>query len=169
MAKQAKSKTTPSKTSSSKTIKSNVQELIDALNGDLSREYQAIIAYTVYSTVLKGAKWMNIAAELKKHAGEELQHALIIADQVDYLGGSPTATPKPVKLSDKPEEMLQFDLDNETETIANYRKRVKKAEAIGHYALADQLRTIISQEQEHQHDLATALGIDVPHVWEDGA
>jgi bacterioferritin len=152
-----------------KKIAPNVQELIDALNGDLAREYQAIIAYTVYSNVLKGAKWMNIAAELKKHAGEELQHALIIADQVDYLGGSPTATPEVVKLSEVPEEMLQFDLDNETDTIRNYRQRVKQAEAIGHYALADQLRTIISQEQEHQHDLATALGIDVPHVWEEGA
>lgn len=146
-----------------------VQKLIDALNEDLSREYQAVIAYTVYSNVLKGAQWMNIAAELKKHALEELQHALIIADQVDYLGGMPTATPKPVKLSEKPEEMLRFDLDNETETIAAYRQRVKQAEALGHYALAEQIRTIITQEQEHQHDLATALGIDVPHVLPEGA
>jgi bacterioferritin len=146
-----------------------VKELIDALNGDLSREYQAIIAYTVYSNVLKGAKWMAIAGELQKHAHEELAHALIIADQVDYLGGIPTATPKEVKLSDKPEAMLQFDLDNETETIKQYRQRVKQAESIGHYALADQLRKIIAQEQEHQHDLATALGIDVPHVFEQGA
>jgi len=146
-----------------------VQDLINALNEDLSREYQAIIAYTVYSNVLKGAKWMSIAGELKKHAAEELQHALIIADQVDYLGGMPTATPKPVKLSDKPEEMLQFDLDNETETIQNYRQRVQQAEALGHYALAEQLRKIISQEQEHQHDLATALGIDVPRVLPQGA
>ena len=146
-----------------------VQELIDALNEDLAREYQAIIAYTVYSSVLTGAQWMNIAGELKKHAHEELAHALIIADQIDYLGGSPTATPKLVKLSDKAEEMLRFDLDNETETIKNYRQRLKQAETIGHYALADQLRTIIAQEQEHQHDLATALGIDVPHVFEGGA
>src|ERR1700744_1902418 len=101
-----------------------LQELIDGLQQDLSREYQAIIAYTVYSNVLKGAQWMNIAGELKKHAGEELQHALIIADQIDYLGGMPTATPKPVKLSDKAEDMIRFDLDNETETISNYRKRV---------------------------------------------
>jgi bacterioferritin len=146
-----------------------VQDLINALNEDLSREYQAVIAYVVYSNVLKGAKWMSIAAELKKHAAEELQHALIIADQVDYLGGMPTATPKQVKLSEKPEEMLQFDLDNETETIKNYRDRVKQAEALGHYALAEQLRKIISQEQEHQHDLATALGIDVPKVLGQGA
>jgi bacterioferritin len=146
-----------------------IKDLVKALNEDLAREYQAIIAYTVYSNVLKGAQWMNIAAELKKHAGEELQHALIIADQIDYLGGMPTATPKEVKLSEKPEEMLRFDLDNETVTIKNYRERVKQAEALGHYALAEQLRTIISQEQEHQHDLATALGIDVPRVLGQGA
>jgi len=146
-----------------------VQELINALNGDLAREYQAIIAYTVYSNVLKGAHWMNIAAELQKHAAEELQHAMIIADQIDYLGGMPTATPNEVKLSDKPEEMLRFDLDNETSTIRNYRERVREAEALGHFALAEQLRKIISQEQEHQHDLATALGIDVPKVLPLGA
>jgi bacterioferritin len=146
-----------------------IKDLVKALNEDLAREYQAIIAYTVYSNVLKGAQWMNIAGELKKHAGEELQHALIIADQIDYLGGMPTATPKEVKLSEKPEEMLRFDLDNETVTIKNYRERVKQAEALGHYALAEQLRTIISQEQEHQHDLATALGIDVPRVLGQGA
>jgi bacterioferritin len=147
----------------------SVNELIDALNGDLAREYQAIIAYTVYSNVITGAQWMSIASELKLHAAEELQHAMIIADQIDYLGGMPTATPKEVKLSKKPEEMLRFDLDNETETIKNYRQRVKQAETLGHYALAEQLRKIIAQEQEHQHDLATALGIEVPKVLESGA
>jgi len=146
-----------------------IQDLINSLNEDLAREYQAIIAYTVYSNVLKGAQWMSIAGELKKHAAEELQHAMIVADQIDYLGGMPTATPKEVKLSDKPEEMIRFDLDNETATITNYRQRVRQAEALGHYALAEQLRKIISQEQEHQHDLATALGIDVPKVLGDGA
>ena len=146
-----------------------LQKLIDGLQEDLSREYQAIIAYTVYSNVLTGAQWMSIAKELKKHAHEELEHALIIADQIDYLGAMPNATPKPVKLSDKPEDMIRFDLDNETDTIKNYRQRVKQAEAVGHFALAEQLRKIIAQEQEHQHDLATALGVDVPHVLEGGA
>ncbi len=146
-----------------------LKELIEGLQEDLSREYQAIIAYTVYSNVLKGAQWMNIAGELRKHAGEELSHAMIIADQIDYLGAVPNATPKPVKLSEKAEEMLRFDLSNETETIRQYRKRVRQSEAIGHYALAEQIRQIISQEQEHQHDLATALGEDVPHVLEEGA
>jgi bacterioferritin len=147
----------------------DVKNLINALNDDLAREFQAIIAYTVYSNVLKGAQWMNIAGELKLHAAQELQHAMIVADQIDYLGGMPTATPKEVRLSDQPEEMLRFDLDNETETIRNYRERVQQAEALGHYALAEKLRQIISQEQEHQHDLATALGIDVPKVIPQGA
>jgi bacterioferritin len=146
-----------------------IHDLIEALNEDLAREYQAIIAYTIYSNVLSGAKWMGIAAELKIHATQELQHAMILADQIDYLGGMPTATPKPVKLSKKPEEMIRFDLDNETETIRNYRQRVKQAEALGHYALAELLRTIITEEQNHQHDLATALGIDVPDVFFGGA
>ncbi len=146
-----------------------LQTLIEGLQEDLSREYQAIIAYTVYSNVLKGAQWMNIAAELRLHAAQELQHALIIADQLDYLGAIPNAKPKEVKLSEKAEEMLRFDLDNETETIKAYRKRVKQAEGVGHYALAEQIRTIISQEQEHQHDLATALGIDVPNILDEGA
>jgi len=146
-----------------------LQELMQGLQEDLSREYQAIIAYTVYSNVLKGAQWMSIAEELKIHAAEELQHALIISDQIDYLGGMPNATPKEVKLSDKAEDMLRFDLDNETQTIKSYRQRVRQAEGLGHYALAEQIRKIISQEQEHQHDLATALGIDVPNILEAGA
>jgi bacterioferritin len=146
-----------------------LQELIDGLQEDLSREYQAIIAYTVYSNVLTGATWMSIAKELKKHAHEELEHALIIADQIDYLGAMPNAKAKEVKLSKKPEEMLQFDLDNETTTIKAYRRRVTQAEAVGHFALAEQIRKIIAQEQEHQHDLATALGIEVPKVFDGGA
>jgi bacterioferritin len=167
MAKKKPAGTTPNARGQSN--KGKITELIDALNEDLAREYQAIIAYTVYSNVLTGAQWMKIAAELQLHAGEELAHAMIIADQIDYLGGKPTATPKPVKLSDKAEDMIRFDLDNETETIRNYRQRIKQAEAIGHYALAEQLRKIVAQEQEHQHDLATALGVDVPRVFEDGA
>src|SRR6516164_9150200 len=158
----------PDKKSDHRT-ENDVKNLINALNEDLARECQAIIAYTVYSNVLSGAQWMNIAGELKLHAAQELQHAMIIADQIDYLGGMPTATPKEVKLSEQPEEMLRFDLDNETETIRNYRERVQQAEALGHYALAEAIRKIITNEQEHQHDLATALGIDVPKVISLGA
>jgi bacterioferritin len=140
------------------------EQLIELLNQDLSREYQAIIAYVVYSQVLKGAQYMNIAGELEKHAGEELQHALIISKQIDYLGGMPTVTPQPVKTSEKAEEMLRFDLENENETIRNYRIRVRQCEILGEYALAEQIRGILVNEQEHQMDLATALGIDVPDV-----
>ncbi len=140
------------------------EQLIGLLNEDLAREYQAIIAYVVYSQVLTGPQYMNIADELEVHAGEELAHALTIAKQIDYLGGMPTVTPRPVKTSEKAEEMLQFDLDNENETIRNYRERVRQCEALGEYALAEQIRSILVEEQEHQIDLATALGKDVPDV-----
>jgi bacterioferritin len=140
------------------------EQLVKLLNEDLSREYQAIIAYTVYSQVLKGAQYMNIADQLVLHAGQELQHALTIAKQIDYLGGMPTTTPKPVKTSEKAEEMLQFDLANENETIRNYRERVRQCEALGEYAMAEQIRGILVNEQDHQIDLATALGKDVPDV-----
>jgi bacterioferritin len=140
------------------------EQLVKLLNEDLAREYQAIIAYVVYSQVLKGAAYMNIAAELEKHAQQELQHALIISKQIDYLGGMPTTTPKPVKTSERAEDMLQFDLDNENETIRNYRQRVRQCEALGEYALAEHIRQILVNEQEHQTDLATALGKEVPDV-----
>jgi bacterioferritin len=140
------------------------ERLIELLNEDLSREYQSIIAYVVYSQVLKGAQYMNIAEELVTHASEELGHALTISKQIDYLGGMPTVTPKPVKTSDEAEDMLRFDLENENETIRNYRVRVRQCEMLGEYALAEHLREILVQEQEHQIDLATALGQDVPDV-----
>ena len=138
------------------------EQLIELLNEDLSREYQAIIAYVVYSQVLKGAEYMNIAAELEKHAAEELKHALIISKQIDYLGGMPTVTPKPVKTSEDAREMLRADLDNENETVRNYRERVRQCEALGEYAMAEHIRSILVNEQEHQIDLATALGENVP-------
>ena len=142
--------------------------LIELLNGDLAREYQAIIAYVNYSQVLKGAAYMSIAKELEKHASEELQHALMIAKQIDYLGGMPTVKAEPVKTSEKAEQMLRFDLDNENATVRNYRERVKQCEALGEYAMAEEIREILRQEQEHQIDLATALGEDVPDVSEMG-
>jgi len=140
------------------------EDLIKALNEDLSREYQAVIAYVVYSQSLKGAQYMNIANELEKHAGEELKHALTVAKHIDYLGGKPNATAKPVKLSDKATDMLRFDLDNENETVRNYRERVRQCEALGEYGIAEDIREIVRQEQEHQLDLANALGEDVPDV-----
>ena len=138
------------------------EQLVELLNEDLAREYQAIIAYTVYSQVLKGAAYTDIARELEKHAGEELAHALKISKQIGYFGGMPTTVPKPVKTSDDPKAMLRFDLENEQETVRNYRLRIRQAELLGEFALSEALREIIVQEQEHEIDLADALGIDVP-------
>ena len=149
-------------TAAADTTKITREKLIEKLNEDLAREYQAIIAYTVYSQVLKGAEYMAIAAELEVHAGQELQHALTIAKQIDYLGGMPTTTALPVKQSDDAREMLRADLDNETATIRAYRERVIQCEALEEYALAEDIREILRQEQEHQIDLATALGEGVP-------
>jgi len=134
------------------------------LNEDLAREYQAIIAYVVYSQVLKGPEFMNIADQLQTHAQDELKHALILSRQIDYLGAMPTVTPKVVRTSENAREMLRFDLDNENETIRNYRDRVRQCEALGEFALAEQIRQILVDEQDHQIDLATALGEDVPDL-----
>jgi bacterioferritin len=139
-------------------------QLIDLLNEDLAREYQAIIAYTVYSQVIKGAQYMTIAAELEKHAAQELSHALIIAKQIDYLGGTPTVEPRPVQLSNHPEALLRFDLQNEVETIRGYRERIAQCESLNEFAMAEHIREILKDEQEHAIDLATALGEDVPRI-----
>ncbi|MEO8481376.1 MAG: ferritin-like domain-containing protein [Acidobacteriota bacterium] len=140
------------------------EELVKLLNEDLSREYQAIIAYVVYSQVLKGAEYMSIAKELETHAGEELSHAITLSKHIDYLGGMPNATPKPVKLSEDAKTMLRADLQNEFDTIRAYRERLKQCEALEEYAIAEDIREILRQEQEHLTDLATALGEDPPDV-----
>jgi bacterioferritin len=138
--------------------------LAELLNEDLAREYQAIIAYVVYSQVLSGAQYMDIADQLEIHAKQELDHALTISRQIDYLGKMPAVTPKPVRTSKDPKEMLRFDLENENETIRNYRDRIRQCEALGEFAMAEQIRQILVQEQDHQIDLATALGEEVPDL-----
>src|SRR5437667_5941215 len=107
---------------------------------------------------------MDIAAQLEIHARQELDHALILSRQIDYLGKMPAVTPKPVRTSKEPIDMLRFDLENENETIRQYRDRVRQCEALGEYAMAEQIRQILVQEQDHQIDLATALGEDVPNM-----
>lgn len=139
------------------------KKLIDLLNEDLQREFQAVISYVNYSQVLKGAAYMNIAAELAIHATEELAHALVLSDQIDYLGGMPAVIAMPVKTSQKPEDMLRFDLANEVETIRNYRRRIRQADELNEFALSEHIRDILLQEQDHLVALATALGIDPPN------
>lgn len=138
------------------------KQLVEGLNEDLAREYQAIIAYITYSQVISGAQYQHIAAELEIHAKEELAHAITIAKQIDYLGGTPTVTPKVVKTSDDPKAMLRFDLESERETIRHYRRRVIQCEALGEFAVGEHIREILRQEQEHLIDLAEALDIDPP-------
>lgn len=150
--------------STSKAAPISREEMIKLLNEDLAREYQAIISYIVYSQTMKGAKFQHIAGELKKHASEELDHALKIAKQIDYFNGTPVTQPKEVRLSDQAEDMLKFDLENERVTIVAYRERIRQAEAMGEFALSEVLREIIVQEQEHLTDLAEALGIDNPEI-----
>jgi bacterioferritin len=140
------------------------EHLAELLNEDLAREYQAIIGYVVYSQVLTGAQYMDIAAQLEIHAKQELDHALIISRQIDYLGKMPAVTPKPVRTSKDAREMLRFDLENENDTIRNYRDRIRQCEALGEFAMAEQIRQILVQEQDHQIDLATALGEEVPDL-----
>lgn len=138
------------------------EQLIQGLQEDLAREYKAIIQYIIFSQKLDSAKYMNIAEELKVHAHQELDHALAIANQLDYFGEYPTHEPEPVRVSEDNEGMLWADLQAEDETVRHYRERIRQAESCGEYALAEVLRGIVKQEQEHQIDLATALGV-VPH------
>ena len=157
-------KDTNAKSPSSSAGKITREELIKQLNEDLSREYQAIISYVVYSQVLKGAEFMNIAGELEKHAAEELGHAIIVSNQIDYLGGMPTVQSKPVRTSEKAKDMLRFDLESEVDTIRNYRERIGQCEELGEYAIAEHIREILIDEQDHLIALATALGEDVPRI-----
>jgi bacterioferritin len=138
------------------------EKLLELLNQDLEREYQAIIAYVNYSQVIKGAQYMNIAGELEVHAGEELAHALKLSYWIDLLGGMPAVTPKSVKTSEDAKEMLRFDLESEKTTIANYRRRIKQADELDEYALSEDLREILRDEFDHLNSLATALGEDTP-------
>ena len=135
------------------------EDLVNGLNEDLAREYKAIIQYVVFSSTLKGAEYGNIAEQLEKHASDELDHALKVAKQIDYLGGDPVVKGKDAETSNEPKKMLEIDLLAEQETIKNYRERIQQAEAAREFALSEILRGIITQEQDHEIDLKDALGM----------
>ena len=135
------------------------QEIIRGLNEDLAREYKTIIQYVVFSSTLKGAEYGDIAEQLKKHASQELAHALEVARQIDYLGGDPIMKPEQAEYSDDSKTMLEIDLRAEQDTIKNYRERIRQAERAGEFALSEKLREIIAQEQDHEIDLKDALGL----------
>ena len=135
------------------------RQLVQGLQDDLAREYKAIIQYVIFSQKLDRAEYMNIADQLVEHAHQELNHALAVARQLDYLGAYPVHQPKTVEVSEDNEEMLWADLRAEDDTIRNYRERIRQADALGEIALAEILRGIVKEEQDHQIDLATALGV----------
>ena len=138
---------------------SSKEEIIRGLNEDLAREYKAIIQYVVFSSTLKGAEYGDIAEQLKRHASQELAHALEVARQIDYLGGDPTVKGKEAEYSQESRKMLEIDLRAEQETIKSYRERIRQAERAGEFALSEALRDIIAEEQDHEIDLRDALGI----------
>jgi len=133
-------------------------ELIRLLNKDLGLEYTAMVQYTQHQGVLKGAMYQSMQKELALHAQEELQHAIILAAQIDYLGGVPTVDMPPAKISRDNVTMLKQDLAGENDAIARYIMRIRQAEDLNLYHLAQQLRNILAIEQEHAMDLEQALG-----------
>ena len=147
----------PTKTTSDETAAR--KQLIQGLQEDIAGEYKAIIQYVIFSQKLDKAAYMNIADQLAEHAHQELDHALAVSRQLDYLGAYPVHVPKPIEVSEDNEEMLWADLRAEDETIRNYRERIRQADALGEIALSEILRGIVKQEQDHQIDLATALGV----------
>lgn len=144
------------------------EQLIQCLQEDLSREYQTIQAYVSYSQTLKGTAYTAIAKELEVRAFEELAHAITIAKQINHLGGLPHASPLSATLTDEARGSLRADPDNENNTICAYRERARQCEALGEFAIGEEIREMLRQELEHQMDLTTALGGDVPDVstWE---
>jgi bacterioferritin len=146
-------------TNSARATQVTRDQLIQGLQDDIAREYKAIIQYIIFSQKLDTARFMNIADQLAQHAHQELDHALAIARQLDYFGEYPVHEPKPIDVSEDNEGMLRLDLQAEDDTIRNYRDRIRQADALGEYALGEVLRGIVEQEQDHQIDLATALGV----------
>lgn len=134
------------------------EELIEKLNIDLTKEYAAAVQYVQHSGVLTGAAYGNIQKELIVHANEELGHAVVLADQIDYLGGVPTAEVDKTHTSKDNDEMLQQDLAGELDAVSRYTARIKEAESLNLLDLAQKLREILAVEQEHAMDLTNALG-----------
>ena len=135
-----------------------VEKLIDLLNRDLELEYSAAIQYINHAAVMTGAAYGDIIKELKIHTNEEIGHAMVLADQIDFLGGSPSVNVGKIMTSKDNNEMLEQDLAGEEDAIKRYKIRIEQAEELKEFALAQQLRTILAVEQEHAMDLKQALG-----------
>lgn len=133
------------------------EELIAKLNKDLEWEYAAAVQYIQHAAVISGSKYMAIQKELVVHANEEIQHAIMISEQISYLGGTPTVDVEKRELSSDSFEMLKQDLKGETHAIKSYKERIKEAESLEEYGLRRVLEDVLIQEEEHERDILAAL------------
>ena len=134
------------------------EAFIDELNTDLSTEYQSIIQYINHIATVSGADLLSIVGELKTHLPQELGHAQVLAEQISFLGGTPTTNVAPVKTATG-REALAADLDLERDQLERYRKRFAEAMDLGLADVAEALRPLLEQTQEHVRDLQAALGL----------
>ncbi|MDH5542923.1 MAG: ferritin-like domain-containing protein [Nitrospinota bacterium] len=133
------------------------KELLAKLNKDLEWEYAACIQYIQHASVITGAKFESIKKELLIHAQEEMQHAISLADQIDYLGGTPSVNVEKIETSANSVELLKQDLMGEKQAIASYKERIAEAESLKEYGLRRALEDILIQEEEHERDIKSAL------------
>jgi bacterioferritin len=134
-------------------------ELIKLLNIDLSLEYSAAVQYIQHAAKVTGAQFQTIQKELIIHANEEIGHAIILADQIAYLGGDPTVDVGKRYVSDDTPEMLKQDLEGERDAVKRYKERVAQADKLGLFGLKRALEDILIMEEEHERDLKAALGM----------
>ncbi len=132
-------------------------KFVDLLNEDLETEYQSIVQYIQHIATISGAEWFSTIEELRKHVEQEVQHALTLADQVDFLGGTPSVKVPPVQGETDSRKALEADLRLETRQLERYRERVQQAQELGLRDVEEALRPLLEQTQDHVHDLKTVL------------
>ncbi len=138
-------------------MKDAMKTLLAELNKDLEWEYAAAIQYLQHAAAIHGAEYDSIQKELMLHSTEEMQHAVMLADQIDFLGGVPTIDVEKREIAPEPVKMLKQDLWGEDNAIKRYKERIKQAEELQEYGLRRVLEDILIQEEEHKRDLVNAL------------
>lgn len=135
------------------------QQLIDKLNEDLTTEYQSIVQYVQHIATIRGAQYQSIVEELRAHVGQELQHALTLAEQIDFLGGVPTVAVPEIPNQPDDAQALRADLELEEAQLQRYRERVEQANELGLPDVAEAIKPLLTQTQDHVIDLRDALGV----------
>jgi len=138
-------------------MKITKKKLLELLNKDLEWEYAAAIQYVQHATVITGAQYESIQKELVIHSQEEMQHAVMLSEQIDYLGGTPTVNVEKIEVSKASLKMLKQDLKGEQHAIDSYKERIAQAESLREYGLRRILEDILIQEEEHKRDLMTVV------------